>query len=187
MSWRGFLIGGLMAAGLAAEARACSIWVEPRLPGESRGAYRQRVAALAREAEALRPQREAQALRHRQAVALEQAAAIFIARSTYLPRPTAPDGRPMPREAIDPFIRHFRPVAWLRGPRADALFPVQVGMTSCGGFTSIGDVRLGGQDEEFVFFARGGPLSMNTLIDAIAVDRVTDPALIAFVAQFRRH
>lgn len=186
MSWRGLLIVSVMVAGFAAEASACSPpMVEPPLAGESEEAYRQRVEALEREREAQRPQHEAELLRHRQAVGLEQATVIFIARSTMPPQRRARAGRPIPPPVFDPFVRYYRPVAWLRGPQTNARFRVHVSMNSCGGLSSVGDISLG-EPDELVFFARAGRLSEETLIDAIAADRVTDPALISFVAQTRR-
>jgi hypothetical protein len=190
MSWRAFLIVSAVVGGFPPEASACSpIPMEPPLAGESNEAYRQRVEALEREREAMRPQREAEWLRDRQAEGLAQASVIFIARRTLPPQPRARGGRPIPPPVFDPYSysQFYRPVAWLRGPRTSTRFRVHIGTNSCGGVSSIGDISLGEPGEGFVFFARGGRLSEDTLIDAIAVGRITDPALIAFVAQFRRH
>jgi len=50
---------------------------------------------------------------------------------------------------------------------------------------SLGDTTGSDTGDLFVFFAHKRPLSANTIIDAIAVGSITDPALTDFVAKYR--
>ncbi|MCW4463249.1 hypothetical protein OK349_16165 [Sphingomonas sp. BT-65] len=187
------LTAALNAAALVASpVWACSIAPPPPpLVGESPEAYKVRVAELDR--------RQTETwLRTRQTTALQHAALIFVARDTawtppYRPPPTrrVRAGQPIPPPVPLPKVRYaypapsyFKPIGWFRGPRPQALFRVNRSMTTCGAM-SIGDTTHSAPGNLYVFFARKGPLSEKTLIDAIAVDSIDDPALVAFVAKYR--
>ncbi|MCA1198259.1 hypothetical protein K9B35_09795 [Sphingomonas sp. R647] len=173
-------------------AKACVIWTEPPLPGETNSAYEIRV-------EALRRRQAAERLKERQADALEQAQLIFIARDTVwtpsYPSPPAHKARPgrpppfvpPPRPPVIEFpgSSYYKPIDWFRGARSTRVFSVKVSETSCGPM-SIGDTTNGTEGDLYVFFARKGPLSEKTLIDAIALDTIDHPALNAFVAKHRK-
>lgn len=179
------------AAFAASPASACSIALPPpALPGESPEAYKARIA------EQERKQTEAW-MRTRQANLLNHADLIFIGRDTpwaprYRPSPSRQDraGRPLPPRPVPPILieipapSHYRPVAWFRGPPSQALFKVSRSQTTCGAM-SIGDTTNSTEGDLYLFSARKGPLSEKTLIDAIALDKIDDPALIAFVARYR--
>jgi hypothetical protein len=192
MRWRVLAILGVSIAASVPEARACSpVPLDPPLPGESSDAYRVRVEALQREREAQRPALEAEWLRDRQAQGLEHAPIIFIARKTpWTPPPRRSTRRvpppPPPVYSLDYSVSYYTPVAWLRGRPTSARFSVQATRNSCGGMTGVGDETLSEPGTEFIFFATGVPFTELTLIDAIAVDRVTDPTLVAFIARSRR-
>ena len=154
---------------------------EPRLPNESDEAYKLRAEAVGRE-------RIAAQLRDRQAYALQQADTIFIARDTpWSPRPRMRRGRltpiPLPRFPYS-LPTYFKPIDWFRGSQSKALLRVSSANTTCGSM-SIGDTTFSQAGSLYVFFAHKGPLSEKMLIDAIAVDRIDDPALMAFVAKYR--
>ena len=51
---------------------------------------------------------------------------------------------------------------------------------------SFGDTDHSQPGSLYLFFARKGPLSEKTLIDAIALDAIDHPALAAFVAKYRK-
>ena len=51
---------------------------------------------------------------------------------------------------------------------------------------AYGDANPGEPGAEFIFFATGAPFTDETLIDAIAINRITDPTLAAFVERSRR-
>ena len=173
-------------------AKACVIWTEPPLPGETNSAYEIRV-------EALRRRQAAESLKDRQVRALEQAQLIFIARDTDWrpPYPSPPvqkarPGRPPPfvppprPPVIEyPAPSYYKPIDWFRGMRSTRVFRVRGSNTSCGPM-SIGDTTNGSEGDLYVFFARKGPLSEKTLIDAIALDAIDHPALAAFVAKYRK-
>lgn len=165
---------------------------EPPLPDESDEAYRTRVAAKEKE------QAERWA-KERQESALQQADLIFIARNRdwYPPSPPQPRVKlrpgqipppPMPIKPvpIDPNVAksYFKPVAWFRGDKVTDLFQIRNYMTSCG-FQGFGDVRFPEPGDLFLFFARKTPLTDDTVIDAIALDKIDNPQLVEFVAQYR--
>jgi len=165
-----------------APAHAClPMLAEPRLPNENDEAYRVRTGAVERE-------RATDRLHARQAVALQDADAIFIARDTpWSPPAKTRRGRPalirLPQFPYSLPI-YFEPVDWFRGPQSKALLRVSSAYTSCGPM-SIGDTTFSQVGSLYVFFAHKGPLSEKMLIDAIAVDRIDDPALMEFVAKYR--
>lgn len=179
------------AAFAAYPASACSIALPPpALPGESPEAYKARIAEQERERIAAR-------MRTRQANLLNHADLIFIGRDTaWAPRYRPPSarrdraGRPLPPRPVRPVVieipapSHYKPVAWFRGPQSQASFKVSRSQTTCGAM-SIGDTTNSTEGDLYLFFARKGPLSEKTLIDAIALDKIDDPALIAFVAKYR--
>jgi len=191
---------------VAPSAWACTIPLPPpQLPGESEKAYEARLVELSRKEDRERTQA-------RQVEALWQAGLIFIARDTiwtppHLPAPVhrplarpvkrlvgravaRPLGRtipppPAPRGRIDTSAPlYFNPVAWFRGQPSQAPFHVERIKTMCG-LIGVGDTVHSQPGNLYVFFARKGPLSEKTLIDAIAVDKIDDPALAAFVAKHR--
>ncbi|WP_343520671.1 hypothetical protein [Sphingomonas sp.] len=190
MTERFILAAALSAALFAWPAWACSpVPMPPPLPGESQQAYKARIAEEQR--------RQAERwLRNRQTDALQRADTIFIARETVWPPPSRPQARahrggaPRPPARIksvsfvDPPPAYFKPIDWFRGPRTRASFRIERSMTTCG-VMSVGDTSLSTPSNLYVFFARKGPLSEKTLIDAIAADRIDDPALVAFVARHR--
>lgn len=186
------LVAALSVATLfASPARACSpVPVPPPLPGESPEAYKARIAEQERK-------QAADWMRARQTRALQQADLIFIARDTawmppYRPPPVRRGraGQPLPPKPIPPVLieypapSYFKPIGWFRGAQSPTLFRVNRSLTSCGPM-SIGDTTNSSEGNLYLFFARNGPLSEKTLIDAIAIDRIDDPALVAFVAKHR--
>ncbi len=187
MSWRIGLIACLTATMLAtASARACvPMPMPPMLPGESQDAYKVRIDAL------FRQQAEDQQ-RARQADAVSEADLIFVGRTTdwYPPIriPRARPGRPLPPVPLPrfefPMPSYFKPVAWFRGAPSTDLFALRGENTSCGPM-GFGDTMPATKGDLFVFFAHKGPLTQSTMIDAIAVDAITDPMLLDFVAPYR--
>ncbi|WP_447728588.1 hypothetical protein [Sphingomonas koreensis] len=181
------------AAFITSSSWACSMApAEPLLPGESPDAYQARVA------EKHRHEAEKWA-RERQTDALRRADRIFIGRDTdWTPPYRSPPMRrarpgqppplvpvPVPPVLIEfPAPSYYKPVDWFRGARSTALFRVRGSNTSCGPM-SVGDTTNSSEGDLYVFFARSGPLSEKTLIDAIALDKIDDPALLAFVARHR--
>ena len=188
MMWRiGF--GACLAAAMlaAVPARACTpVPLPPPQPGETQEAYQARVAAEQRE-QAVRWVKE------RQADDLQRADLIFIGRTTdwYPPyrmprlRPGQPPPPiPMPRFGF-PMPSYFKPVAWFRGGPSTDLFSLRGSNTSCGPM-GFGDTLSATKGDLFVFFARKGPLSQRTMIDAIALGSIVDPALVDFVTKYRK-
>lgn len=175
-----------------APASACSIWTEPPLPGETDEAYRIRVVALEQE-QAVRWAKD------RQVRALT-ANLIFIARNREW-TPPAPHPKPLPKlrpgqpppppVLIPPVLiqfpapDYFKPVAWFRGPKITDLFQLRADNTTCG-LSGLGDTTHSQPGDVFIFFARKSPVTRDTLIDAIALDKIDDPALLEFVAKYRR-
>jgi hypothetical protein len=188
MRWLALAIMFASIATSAPEARACEVGLlPPRLAGENDAAYRQRIAALEREREAQRPAREAEWLRYRQTEGLEHASMIFIARGTEPPQEHSARRSPPVLTRVEwPPSSYYTPVAWLRGRQVSAPFLVRTSATSCGTLVGVGDANPGDPGAQFVFFASGEPFTGLTLMDAIAIDKVTDPTLVAFVARSRR-
>jgi hypothetical protein len=121
-------------------------------------------------------------------MALSNADAIFIARDTNwtpIRRRQIRNGRPLPVGIISYAPPYFKPVAWFRGPRTTVLFQIRMTMTDCG-LMGTGDTASSQPGDVYLFFAHKGPTSQKRLIDAIAVDRINDPALMEFVAKYRR-
>lgn len=163
---------------------------EPMRAGESAEEYK---ARLAQQRERWEMQREP--------YALQRAAAIFIAREATrefldeemakarTARPTRRSERPVPPPPLmvlrPPESAYFRPVAWFRGAGSDTLIPLTVDWTSCGP-SLLGDTGSGKNGALYIFFADAGPISRQTLFEAIAVDGITDPALLEFAANYRR-
>jgi len=79
---------------------------------------------------------------------------------------------------------YFEPVAWFRGHPAQTRFRVEREWSMCGP-SGIGDTPYSQTGDLYLLFARQGPLSEKTLIDAIALDKIDDPALTAFAAKYR--
>ncbi len=185
MHWRVGLLACVAATALAAlPVRAClPMPPDPPLPGESDAAYKVRTEALQRE-------RTATWLKERQADALQRADAIFVARDIDWWPPEKPrlrNGRPLlPRPIVIPYPAPswYKPIDWFRGTPSRGLFRVDRTQTDCGAM-SIGDTTFSQTGNLFIFFAHKGPLSQRALIDAIAVDRINDPALMEFVAKYR--
>lgn len=192
MHLRVLAVLGVCIAASAPEVRACSLVPpEPPLAGEGNEAYQRRIEALGREREAHRPAMEAEWLRHRQAEGLERASMIFIARNTPWASPPVRSNRrrvPIPPPVYSPYFSfsYFTPVAWLRGRQSRAPFRLEATMNSCGGLSGIGDATDSIPGAQLIFFATGEPFTSLTLIDAIAIDKITDPTLLAFVARSRR-
>jgi hypothetical protein len=185
--WRIANAAGVTLALLAVTpADACTIRLpEPPLPGESDDAYRVRTEALARE-------QEARWLKDRQKNNLLQADWVFVARHVYWFPPSAPykpkyrNGVPLPIPPVKfeyPAPIHFKPLTWLKGPEYSKIFKVTKDNTNCGPM-ALGDTTFSQEGDLFVFFARKGRISDETLIDAIAVNKINDPALIEFVAPY---
>jgi hypothetical protein len=193
MFWRAIVAGLLLAMTvLAPAARACSpMPAEPSLDGESDAAYRARTAALLQ-------QRQAQWLKERQSDDLQRAKVIFIARDTdWSPsqKPRYRNGRLLPPVLIPvppvpkinfPAPSYFKPIDWFLGPRSTRLFKVGRDNTSCGPM-SLGDTTSSKTGDLFVFFAKSWPATGDSLIDAIELDRINDPALENFVARYRHN
>jgi hypothetical protein len=167
-------------------ANACSLRPpEPLLPGESDQDYRTRTEALARE-------NEVRWLKERQENRLQRADWVFVARHVDWPPPNKPR-KPKYRNGVlviapQPMFgstaRHFKPLRWLQGPEYNKIFKVERHNTNCGP-KALGDTTFSNEGNLFVFFARKGPISDDTLIDAIAVDKINDPALMDFVRPYR--
>lgn len=184
-----------LTALLSASAMACSITPpEPPLPNESDEAYKVRIETQEKE----RAERWA---KERQQSALEQADLIFIARNRDW-YPPAPKPKPQPKARaghlppppvpikpalFDPNILryYFKPVAWFRGAEVTELFQVQSYMTNCGGHSGLGDTVYSDPGDVFLFFAHKTPLTRDTIIDAIALDKIDNPALVDFVSAYR--
>ena len=169
---------------VAAPAYPCTVSPpDPPRPGESITAYYARISAL-------HQQQEAASLKDRQTRGLQGADLIFIALETVwwpAPRPTSRNGRPvLPRLKPVPYPApsYYKPIAWFRGLRVTDMFKLRRANTSCGPM-GIGDTTFGKSGNLYVFFARKGQLSEKTIIDAIALERINDPALAEFVATFR--
>jgi len=180
------LAGSIM---LANSALACV--PDPRQSqqeGESVDAYQARIGKL---------ERERSEWRQRGAL---KAPTLFIARAATAdfldqeaaerrasePSPPAEPGEqpvvipPPPLAVTGP--RYFRPITWLRGTGSQDLVRIETRQTSCG-YMSMGDTLFAKDGVDYVFAAREGPISENTLIDAIAIDRITEPELVALVAR----
>jgi hypothetical protein len=155
----------------------------PRQAGETDEAYRARI-----EQEQL--SQEAEWLHERQVEGLRSADLIFVARKIDRPAPLrrqSQRGRllPLPPVRFLPFPPiYFRTGSWFRGHASQAIFRVSTSNTTCGPM-SLGDTMRGDTGALYVFFARAGPVDEARLIDAIAIDRINDPALLDFVARFR--
>lgn len=178
------ITGAAFALLSVSPANACSIAPpEPPLPGESVQDYRIRTDALERE-------NEARWLKERQERNLEQADWVFVAQHIAWPptyRTRYRNGVPVPVPPIKfeyPAPIHFKPLKWLKGPEYSKLFKVTTENTSCGPM-ALGDTTFSAEGDLFVFFARKGRISDATLIDAIAVNKINDAALIDFVAPYR--
>ena len=183
--------GVIGAITVAVPASACLPPVpEPRLAGESDLAYQARVEKMSREYEEQRSSR-------RQQSALS-APILFIAReastdfyrqeaekwaaSQPKPKPGEPPVPPPPPQV--PIPLYFQPVTWIKGMGAPEIFRIETRRT-CGSYSSLGDTRSTGEGTDFLFSAREGPISENTLIDAIAIDMITEPELVKLVAAYR--
>ena len=168
-------------------ASACSIRFEPPLEGESDEAYRVRI-------EQLEKVQAEQYAKQRQTDALENAKLIFIARKTeWTPPPPKARKKLRPGEPPRPIAlpnfefpmpSYFKPIAWFRGGEITDLFQIRAYNTSCG-VIGFGDTTASLPGETFLFFARKSPLSQDTLIDAIAMDKIDNPALVEFVDRHR--
>lgn len=180
-----FGIAGASVALLSVSpANACSIAPpEPPHQGESDQDYHIRTEALARE-------NEARWLKERQERNVQQADWVFVARHIQWSPPYKPkyrNGAPVPIPPIKfdyPVPVHFKPLTWLKGPELSKTFKVSTYNTSCGPM-SLGDTMFSEVGDLFVFFARKGRISDDTLIDAIAVDKINDSALVDLVAPYR--
>jgi len=172
-----------------AAARAClPAPPELRLEGESDSAYQARSAVV-------QQQRADAWLKERQTRALSRANLIFIGRDTVWWPPDKgkvrwKKGRPVPPPVIVPRLTfpapsYFKPIAWLRGAKTTDLFQLRADWTDCGAL-GLGDTSSSEAGDLFVFFAAKTPLFRENLIDAIAVDSITDPALTDFVAKYRK-
>lgn len=179
---------------IADPASACVLAPpEPRLAGESDLAYRTRIEKMSHEIEGRRSiQRQQSALK---------APTLFIAREASTefhkqeaakwaaaqPKPKRGDPPPPPVPLPPPQFpipRYFQPVTWIHGAGSPAIFRIETHLTSCGPW-SLGDTSAAGEGELLLFFAREGPVSENTLIDAIAIDMITEPELVKLVAAYR--
>ena len=185
MSWRAATLGFvLLASTNGVAAYACQPAIpEHRIEGESDQAHKARVDTLVRD-------REAAWFKQRQIDDLQRATVVFIARDTDwwpMPRQRYRNGRPLP--PVIPKFRYpassyFKPIDWLRGGKSTDLFAVERYYTSCGPM-SLGDTNFSEKGQLFVFFASKWPANRDTLIDAIALDKINDAALMGFVAPYR--
>ncbi len=203
-------IAGLIALCAAATlepASACKIPPPPpQLKGESTAAYDARLVRLYREREMTRAQA-------RIARGLADADLIFIARDSIWQPPARPlpvrskvrpsVRRPVGTQVARPHWRpvppppapktriflsdpsYFAPIGWFHGTPMRARFKVGRSKTSCG-LRGLGDTSHSQPGDLYLFFARKGPVSEATLIDAIALDSIDHPALNAFVAKHRK-
>ncbi len=172
---------------------ACATVIRDRQrPGESLEAYEARLTKIER--------REARRyIRERQSTSLRNANMIFIGREVEVPMPKR---NPLPPaeqtdpstvtitaqriEVASPRRVYFKPTDWLRGQPSSETFSIGGSLSNCG-FRSLGDTSDSQPGDLYLFFARKGPVSEATLIDAIAVDSIDHPALNAFVVKYRKH
>ena len=183
--WRFTQTAGVTLALFAVTpAIACTIRPpEPPLPGESDDNYRIRTETLARE-------QETRWLKERQERNLLQADWVFVAKQVYWSPPYKTKYRngvrlPVPPPKFEyPAPRHYKPLTWLKGPEHSEIFKVTTDNTTCG-LMALGDTTSSMEGDLFVFFASKGRISDDTLIDAIAIDRINDPALMGLVAPYR--
>lgn len=160
---------------------------EPRLAGESDLAHQARVEKVSREYE------EQRSIRRQQSAL--SAPILFIAREASAdfyrheaekwaasqPKPKPGESPIPPPPPQVPMPLYFQPVAWINGTGSPAIFRIETHM-ACGSYWSRGDTRSAGEGARFLFSAQEGPISENTLIDAIAIDKITAPELVKLVA-----
>lgn len=180
--------GAIGAIIIADPASACLPPVpEPRLAGESDLAYHARAEKMSREYEEQRSSRRQQSAlsapilfiaREASADFYRQEAAKWAA-SQPKPKPGEPPVPPPPPQV--PIPLYFQPVTSIKGARSPQIFRIETHM-ACGSYWSLGDTRSTGEGTYFLFSAREGPISENTLIDAIVIDMITEPELVKLVA-----
>lgn len=174
----------------------------PELPGESSKAYAARLRQL-----------DLEQMRLRVEAGLQSAETVFIARDYVWqpparPLPVRPKVRSSVRRPAAPLVNrpHWKPVPpppplndrtgiggssyvapidWFRGTRSFPPFAIERAYSFCGPM-SFGDTDHSQPGDLYLFFAKKGPVSEATLIDAIALDSIDHPALNAFVAKHRK-
>ena len=189
------LITGLASAIILAEpASACTpIPPEQRLEGESDLAYQARVEKIGHERDEQRAlQRQQSALiapvlfigREASAAVYRLEAEKWSAEQANLRKPGEPPIPPPPLHVPQP--RYFEPIVWINGTGSQSIFRIEASVTMCGTWWR-GDTGSAGEGALLLFSARQGPISENTLIDALAIDKITEPELVELVATHQEH
>lgn len=176
---------------LANPASACV--PDPRAwqqEGESVAAYEARVQKMERERSERRQQGALNAptlfiVRAATGEFFEQEAAKWRAAEQMRSAQSGEPPIPPPPPAF-PAPAYFRPIAWLRGAGSPDLISIETRQTTCG-YMAMGDTLFAKDGVEYVFAAREGPISEKTLLDAIAIDKITAPELVELIARHREH
>lgn len=184
------LLAGLAGSIMLADPAAACV-PDPResqQQGESVAAYEARVQKMERERSEWRQQG---ALRAPTLFIARAATGEFFAQEAAKRQAGQPSGSeppvvipPLPMAVTAP--RYFRPIAWLKGSGSPDLIPIETRQTTCG-YMAMGDTLFAQDGVEYVFAAREGPISEKTLLDAIAIDKITEPELVELVARHREH
>jgi hypothetical protein len=188
------LAGSIM---LADPASACvPLLPEPRLEGESDLAYQTRVEKMKREWDEQRAVRRQQnalnaptlfIARAASATVYRQEAEKWSAEQAKLRKPGEPPAPPIPPPPPQvPGPLYFQPITWIKGTGSPAMLRIEAHVTMCDSWW-LGDTSSAKEGEDLLFSAREGPISENTLIDAIAIDKITEPELVELVAKHREH
>lgn len=78
----------------------------------------------------------------------------------------------------------MQPVGWLRGGGELAPFRLTAtGIDSCGGYSPRWEGLGGKPGQKFVVYFRGAAPSQDTVLEAIALDRITEPRAVAALAR----
>lgn len=178
---------------LADPASACVLAPpQPRLAGESDFSYQARVEKMSREIDEQRSiQRQQSALKAPILFIAREASTEFFQQETAKwaaaqPKPKRgdPPVPPVPPPPQFPIASYFQPVTWIKGTGSPAIFRIETRLTTCGPW-SLGDTGAASDGDLLVFFAQEGPISEKTLIDAITIDKLTEPELVELVARHR--
>lgn len=183
-----FLFAGVVATIILADPAFACITPppEPRLQGESDAAYQVRMAQKSHEAsEQHNLQRQQNALRapilfiarNVDAEVRAQEEAKWRADELKLRKRGDPPIPPPPKMVPQPL--HFQPVTWIKGSGSSAIFQVAPQGSTCGLYAYIGDAQ---ERERLLFLAYEDPISGRGLIDAIALDKITDAELAKLIA-----
>lgn len=158
---------------------------EPQPEGESLSAYQARIEKMKHEYDEWRKQRALNApiifISRKANTAFFQQEAEKLEAAQSKPKK---HGQPPPPPPQFRLIGYFQPIAWVKGTGAQAILLIKTPITGCG-YEPLGDTESAKEGEHLIFFAQDGPISENTLIDAIAIDKITEPELLELVARHR--